>query len=39
MSITVLEPSEGLRVIAIPDTEGRFKTASLTVQLLMPLSE
>ncbi len=39
MSITVLEPSEGLRVIAIPDTAGRFKTASLTVQLLMPLTE
>lgn len=36
MSITVLEPAEGLRVVVIPDTEGRFKTASLTVQLLMP---
>lgn len=39
MSITVFEPAEALRVIAIPDTEGRFKTASLTVQLLMPLTE
>lgn len=39
MSMTVLNPCDGLRLIAIPDTEGRFKTATLTVQLLLPLTE
>ncbi len=39
MSITVFEPAEAVRVIAIPDTAERFKTAQLTVQLLVPLSE
>jgi len=39
LSITVFEPAKAIRVITIPDTAGRFKTAGLTVQLLMPLSE
>ena len=39
MSITVFEPADAVRVIAIPDTAERFKTAQLTVQLLVPLAE
>ncbi len=39
MSVTVFEPAEALRVVVIPDTAQRFKTAQLTVQLLMPLAE
>ena len=39
MSITVFEPADAVRVVAIPDTAKRFKTAQLTVQLLVPLAE
>ena len=38
MSITIQNPAEGIRLIVLPDSDGRFKTASLTVQLLLPLS-
>lgn len=38
MSITIQTPADGIRLIALPDAEGRFKTASLTVQLLLPLA-
>ncbi len=39
LSITVFEPVKAVRVVAIPDTAERFKTAQLTVQLLVPLAE
>lgn len=39
MSITIQNPAEGIRLIVLPDSDGRFKTATLTVQLLLPLAE
>lgn len=39
MPVCVSEPAEGIRLILIPDPERRFKTASLTLQLLTPLRE
>lgn len=39
MSISVFEPANAVRVVAIPDTAERFKTAQLTVQLLVPLAK
>lgn len=38
MSMTIKEPAQGIRVLVLPDSGERFKTAMLTVQLLMPLS-
>lgn len=38
MSMTIQNPAEGIRLIALPDSSGRFKTATLTLQLLLPLS-
>lgn len=38
MSITIKTPAPGVRVLALPDGGERFKTAMLTVQLLMPLA-
>lgn len=38
MSITIQTPAEGIRLIVLPDDGGRFKTATLTVQLLLPLA-
>lgn len=39
MSLRVSEPADGIRLILIPDPDRRFKTASLTLQLLVPLRE
>lgn len=37
MSLRILDPAEGIRLILLPDPDRRFKTASLTLQLLVPL--
>ena len=39
MSVTVTNPAPGVRLIAIPDTTARFKTAMLTLELALPINE
>lgn len=39
MPVTVYEPAEGVRLLAIPENAARFKTAALSVELLLPLAE
>lgn len=38
MSLIMKEPLPGVRTLTVPDETGRFKTASLTVWLFLPLT-